>query len=88
MDHTHSADISKRVVKTKKCLMHFDPNARIFALSNRQIFFSNLYLCDSIFSSIVWINRLHDFDERIIFLDYCCYEMDKIHFYSDHSNGS
>ena len=36
-------------------------------------FFSNLYLFDSIFSVIVWTNRLHDFDEGICFPDTCCY---------------
>ena len=40
----------------------------------RQIFFGTLYLFDSIFSIIVWPNRLHDFDEGICFLDNCCHE--------------
>ena len=30
----HSADIRQIVVKIKKCLMHFDPDARVFVLSN------------------------------------------------------
>ena len=61
--------------------MHFDYDARVFVLSNQpkkqlcdKFFFSNLYLFDSIFSVIVWTNRLHDFDEAIYFLDNCCYE--------------
>ena len=39
-----------------------------------QIFFSNLYLFDSVFSIVVWTNRLHDFDEGICFHDKCCYD--------------
>ena len=65
----------------KKCLMHFDPDARVVVLNNwhkiqlcDKIFFSNLYLFDSIFSVIVWSNKLHDFDEVICFSDNCCYE--------------
>ena len=53
---------------------HFDPDARVFVLSNRaqdttlrQFFFSTFYLFDSIFSGIVWNNRLHDFEEGICF---------------------
>ena len=30
----HSADIRQIVVKIKKCLTHFDPDARVFDLSN------------------------------------------------------
>ena len=71
--------------------MHFDPDARVFVLSNWhkmqllwQIFFSNLF--DSIFSIIVRPNRLHDSDEGM-FSDNGCYEIGKKYFYSDHSNG-
>ena len=60
--------------------MHFDPEARVFALSNWHKIqlcdkFSSvyLYLFDSIFSVIVWSNRLYDFDEGICFPDNCCY---------------
>ena len=49
--------------KKKKCLIHFDPDARIFVLSNWNIF-----------SVIVWTNKLHDFDEGICFPDNCSYE--------------
>ena len=77
----HSADIWLIVGKIKKCLLHFDPDARVFVLSNWHkiqlcdIFFvSNLYLFDSIFSIIVWNNRWHNFDERICFPDNCCYD--------------
>ena len=54
----------------KKCLMHFDSDARVFVLSNwqkiqllQQIFFSNL-ICFTPFSIIVRINRLHDFAKK------------------------
>ena len=64
----------------KNFLIHFDPAARVFVLSNRaqgttllQPFFSTLYLFDSIFSGIVWSNRLYDFDEGICFPNNCCY---------------
>ena len=68
------------MVKIKKCFMHFDPDARAFVLSNwHKIqlcdnFFSNLDLFDSIFSIIVWTNRVLDFDEGICFPDNCYYE--------------
>ena len=65
----------------EKCLMHFDPDARIFVLSKftqdtalRQIFLTNPYLFHSIFSVVVWTNRLHNFDEGIYFSEDCCYE--------------
>ena len=52
------------MVKIKiKCLMHFDPDARVFVLSN---------LFDSIFFIIVWTNSLHDFNEGICLPDNCC----------------
>ena len=61
--------------------MHFNPETRVFVLSNwhkiqlcDNFFFSNLYLLDSIFSVIVWANRLYDFDEGICFIDNCCSE--------------
>ena len=60
----------------KKCLMHFDPVLGTLPLAIdtntalQQIFFSNLYLFDSIFSIR---NGLHDFDEEICFSDKCCY---------------
>ena len=35
INHIHSEDIRQKVVKIKKkCLMHFDPDARNFVLSN------------------------------------------------------
>ena len=61
--------------------MHFDPNTRVFVFSNwhkMQRFgkFSsgNLYLFGSIFSVLVWTNRLHDFDEGICLPDNCFYK--------------
>ena len=61
--------------------MHFDSDARVFvflAIDIRYNFVTNFlqesYLFDSIFSAIVWTNRLHDFDEGIFFPDNCCYE--------------
>ena len=56
--------------------MHFDPVLGTLPLAIdtnttlQQIFFSNLYLFDSIFSIRNW---LHDFDEEICFSDKCCY---------------
>ena len=62
----------------ERCWIHFDPDARVSVLSNWhtlwQIFFSNLYLFGSIFSIIVWTNRLHDFDKGVCFSDSCCYD--------------
>ena len=49
--------------KKKKYLIHFDPDARIFVLSNWHNF-----------SVIVWTNKLHDFDEGTRFPDNCYYE--------------
>ena len=43
--------------------MHFDPDARVFVLSNWHKF-----------SVIVWTNKLHDFDEGTCFPDNCYYE--------------
>ena len=40
--------------------MHFDPDGSLFF--------------DSIFSILVWTNRLHGFDQGICFPDNCCYE--------------
>ena len=52
------------VAKKKKKLTHFDP--MVWFLSNgvqdtplQQFFLSSLYLFDSIFSGIVWIDKLH-----------------------------
>ena len=39
----------------------------------RQFLFSTPYLRDTIFSGIVWTNRLDDFDEGICFLKNSCY---------------
>ena len=52
--------------------MHFDPDARVFVLSNCH----KIQLCDK-FSSVIFIclaNWLHDFDEDICFPDNRCYE--------------
>ena len=60
--------------------MHFDLDAKSLSLAidTRYNFVTDflqyLYLFDSIFSIIVWTNRLHDFDEGICFPDNCCYE--------------
>ena len=53
--------------------MYFDPDAMVFVLSNwHKIqfcdkFSSVIFMFDSIFSVIVWTNRLHDFGEGISF---------------------
>ena len=80
------------VIKTKKM---FDGTLMLGSLSLAltqdttlgQIFFSNLYLLDSIFSTVVWTKRFHDFDIGICFPDTAAMILGKRHFYSDHSNG-
>ena len=76
--YIHSADIRQIVVKIKtKCLMHFDLMPGSLSTQDTtlwQIFFSNLYLFNSIFSIIISTNRLHGFDEEICFSDNCCYK--------------
>ena len=76
--------------------MRFDPDARFFALSHWhkiQIcdkFSSVIFICvtfDSIFSIIVWTDRLHDFDEEYVSLTTAAMKMGKKYFYNDHSNG-
>ena len=60
--------------------MHFDLDAKSLSLAidTRYNFVTDflqyLYLFDSIFSIIVWTNRLHDFDEGICFSDNCFFE--------------
>ena len=61
-------------------LLHFDLVSWVWVLSNkvedatfRQFFLINLYLFDSIFSGIVRIDQLHDFDEGICLLNSGCY---------------
>ena len=78
----------------KECLMHFDPNARAFVLSNwskvqllQQMFFSNL-ICLTLFSQL----QLGLIDCMISMKEYvslttAAMKMSKRHFYSDHSNG-
>ena len=76
-----SHPLSRYTINESKIpMMHFDPAARFSVLSNRgqdtvlrQFFISTLYPFDSIFSGIVWTNRLHDFDEEICFPNKCCY---------------
>ena len=54
----HSADIRQIVVKIKKCLIHFDPDARVFVLSNRhktQLFVKVslvIFICLTTFSKL------------------------------------
>ena len=68
------------VIKTKKM---FDGTLMLGSLSLAltqdttlgQIFFSNLYLLDSIFSTVVWTKRFHDFDIGICFPENCCYDI-------------
>ena len=74
--------------------MHFDPNARVFALSN----WHKIQLFDK-FSSVIFIcvTPFSQFQFRLIVcmilmkeyvsLTTAAVKMDKIHFYSDHSNG-
>ena len=77
----------------KKCLIHFDSDARVFVHNNwhkiqlYHKFFSNLHLFDSFFSIIVWSNRLHVFDGFDVSVTTAAMKMGKRHFYSDHSNG-
>ena len=78
----------------KKYLIHFDPAARVFVLSNWhkiqhlwQIFFSNL-ICLTPFSEL-WLGLI---DCMILMKEYvslttAAMKMGKRDFYSDHSNG-
>ena len=78
----------------EKCLMHFDPDARVFVISNWhkiqllwQIFFSNL-ICLTPFSQL-WLGLI---DCMILMKEYvslttAAMKMGKRYFYSDHSNG-
>ena len=91
----HSADIRQIEVKLeKKCMMLFDPDARVFVLSNLH----KIQLCDK-FSSVIFI-FLIPFSQlqfgligcmilmkEYIFLTTATMKIGKIYFYSDHSNG-
>ena len=80
--------------KNKECLMLFDPDARVFVLSNSykiqllwQIFFSN-FICFTPFSQL----QLGLIDCMILMKEYvslttAAMKMSKRYFYSDHSNG-
>ena len=50
-------------------------------------YFRYILMNHEIFFKIFRTNKLRDFDEGICFPDNCCYEMGKIYFYSDRSNG-
>ena len=97
INHIHSADIKQIVVKIKKkikCLIHFDPDARVFDISNWhkiqllwQIFSSNL-ICLTPFSQL-WLGLI---DCMILMKEYvsltaAAMKMGKIYFDSDQSNG-
>ena len=83
------------VVKTpltpqKKNLMHFDPAARIFVLSNWakdttlwQFFFGTLYLFDSIFSGKVWLIGCMILMEKFVSLITAAIEVGKRHFFNN-----
>ena len=52
--------------------MHFDPITNVSVFSHKvedtalqQFLLISLYLCDSIFSRIVWSNKLHNYAEGI-----------------------
>ena len=75
--HPLSRYEAKSGKNNEKCLMHFDPDARVFVLSNQH----KTQPCDK-FSSVIcncltpfsqWM-KMHDFDEEICFPDNCCYE--------------
>ena len=80
-------------MKIKKRLMHFDPDARVFVLSNwhkiqllEQIFFSNL-ICFTPLSQL----KLELIDCMILMKEYVsltipAMKMGKSYFYSAHSN--
>ena len=53
----------------------FDPDTRVCNLNNRaqdtllqQLFLSRVYLIDSIFAGVLWINKLHDFMKGFVSL--------------------
>ena len=88
----HSTGIQKMRVKIKKQFFHFhfDTAARVFVINNwtqdtilSQSFLSTLYLFESVFSGVVWTNRLHDLDEGIFFLTTVAMEIGKIHFFNN-----
>ena len=74
----YKGNSGKKFLKNDWCILTLKLGSLSLAIEQDttlwQIFFSNIYLFDSIFSIIVWTNRLHDFDEWICFPDNCCYE--------------
>ena len=77
----------------KKCLMHFDPDLRVFVFSNwhkiqlSDKFYSVIFICLTAFSQLqfgligfmIWIKEYVSMTTAVM-------EMGKKHFYSDHSN--
>ena len=78
----------------KKCLMHFDPDPRVFVLSNWdkiqplwQIFYSS-HICLTLFSQL-WLGLIDCMVlmKKYVSLTAAAMKMGKTHLYSDHSNG-
>ena len=68
-------------------MMRFDPVAAVFVITMGeryifiwQFFFRLLYLFDSIFSEIIWIDKLHNFMDGIYFLTMVAMEIGKDNF--------
>ena len=97
LNYIHSVNIRKIVVKIQKikCLMmHFDPETRVFVLSN----WHKIQLCDK-FSSVIFI-CLTPFSQlqfgligcmilikKYLSLTTAAMRMGERHFYSDHVHG-
>ena len=72
----------------------FDLVTRVFDLSNGaqdkilgQFAVSRLYLFDSMFTGIVWIDKLNDLMKEFVFLTMIAMEIGKRQYFSHHSNG-
>ena len=72
----------------------YDFVTRAFDLSNRaqdkilgQFFVSRLYLFDSMFKGIVWIDKPNDLMKEFVFLTMIAMEIGKRQYFSCHNNG-
>ena len=76
-------------------MLHFDPVARVWVLSYRvedailqQLFLISLCLFDSIFSELVWIDKLQKCVEGIALFKNSWHGNRKWHYFSYHSKSS
>lgn len=74
---SNSLNITKNGSKIQRqFFLYFDPVVGVWTFSNKTketplwqfFFFFSSYLFKSIYSGIVWVGKLHDFDEETCFL--------------------